>query len=68
MNKARSFAFQSLVKCEKNGAFANLEAEATLRGEDLSPEDRALYRQLFFGVVEKRSPWIIYCLRFAIPL
>jgi 16S rRNA (cytosine967-C5)-methyltransferase len=54
MNKARGFAFQSLVKCEKSGAFANLEAEAILRGEVLSCEDRALYRQLFFGVVEKK--------------
>lgn len=54
MNRARLLAFRSLIKNEREGAFSNLEVDGTLRSAALSPQDRALYSQLYLGVVEKK--------------
>ncbi|MBR2616390.1 MAG: 16S rRNA (cytosine(967)-C(5))-methyltransferase RsmB [Clostridia bacterium] len=54
MNKGRLLAFRSLQRSAEAGAYANLELDATLRDASLSPEDRALYGQLYLGVVEKK--------------
>ncbi|MBR3837863.1 MAG: 16S rRNA (cytosine(967)-C(5))-methyltransferase RsmB [Clostridia bacterium] len=54
MNRARKAALLSLIKSTKCGAFSNLELDSTLRSATLSPEDRALYSQLYLGVIEKK--------------
>ncbi len=54
MNNARLAAFRSLLKSEKDGAFANLESDGVLRNSHFKEEDKSLYRRLYFGVVEKK--------------
>jgi len=56
MNPARKAAYFSLLKTETNGAFSNLETLSAEQSEALSPENRGLYRQLYFGVIEKKIP------------
>ena len=49
----RALALHSLLRCEKDGKFANLEVNAALRGASLSEQDRGLYTALVYGVVER---------------
>ena len=49
----RQFALRSLVRCEKDGKFANLEVNAALRGANLTDLDRGLYTALVYGVAER---------------
>ncbi len=49
----RRYAADSLVKWEKMGKYAGLEAAATLSGDDLRGADRGLYSALVYGVVER---------------
>ncbi|MBE6707878.1 MAG: 16S rRNA (cytosine(967)-C(5))-methyltransferase RsmB [Ruminococcaceae bacterium] len=49
----RKFAADSLVKWEKLGKYAGLEAAATLEGGELHGADRGLYSALVYGVVER---------------
>lgn len=49
----RRCAADSLVKWEKMGKYASLEAAATLEGDKLGGADRGLYSALVYGVVER---------------
>lgn len=49
----RQLALRSLVRCEKDGKFANLEVNAALKGASLSGPDRGLYTALVYGVAER---------------
>ena len=53
LDNPRALALRSLVRCEKNGKFANLEVNAALKGASLSDPDRGLYTALVYGVVER---------------
>lgn len=50
----RVAALHSLVRCEADGKFANLEVSASLKGTALSAPDRALYTALVYGVAERQ--------------
>ena len=54
MNPARYAAYLSLVKSTRDDAFANLQVNSVLQQKELSPEDKALFHHLYFGVVEKK--------------
>ncbi len=50
---ARSLAFESLLRCEKEDRFANLEINATLEKNILSDIDKNFYTALVYTVFEK---------------
>ena len=50
----RVAALHSLVRCEADGKFANLEVNTSLKGTALSAPDRALYTALVYGVAERQ--------------
>lgn len=52
VNPARELAFRSLLKM-KCGRYSNLEVDTTLKRARLSPEDKALYTRLTYGVLER---------------
>lgn len=54
MNRARLLAHRSLVRAMEKGAYSDVESNRVLEEESLSPEDRNLYTQLYFGVTEKK--------------
>ena len=54
MNSPRALALASLAALERDGRYANLEIDARLRENGLSPADRALYTRLVYGVTERR--------------
>ena len=54
INGARELALRSLVRCEKEGRYSNIELGNTLDHAALSPEDRGLYTRLVYGVTERR--------------
>ena len=53
LDNPRQLALRSLVRCEKDGKFANLEVNAALKGASLSELDRGLYTALVYGVAER---------------
>ena len=50
----RRAAYNSLLRLEKEGRYSNLETDLTLKKEQLSQKDRALYTALVYGVIERR--------------
>ncbi|MBQ4037636.1 MAG: 16S rRNA (cytosine(967)-C(5))-methyltransferase RsmB [Clostridia bacterium] len=54
MNKARLYAFRSLVKSTGSGFRSDLEAESVLQTDGLSRRDKNLYSKLLYGVIEKK--------------
>lgn len=52
VNPARALAYRSLLKI-KCGKYSNLEVDTTLKRAQLSPEDKALYTRLTYGVWER---------------
>ncbi len=50
---ARSVAYFSLLRCEQNGRYANLELDSALRTYPLEGAERALYTILTYGVTER---------------
>lgn len=50
----RVAALRSLVRCERDGKFANLEVGSSLKDTSLSAPDRALYTALVYGVAERQ--------------
>lgn len=54
MNPAREEALRSLVRCEKEGRYSNIELSGTLSRTEMSPADRGLYTRLVYGVIEKK--------------
>lgn len=61
MSRARSLALQSIGAVLDRGAYSNIEASRALAGERLSEADRSLYKQLFYGVLERVIP-LDYCI------
>ena len=53
MNNARFLAVRSLIETLEHGAYSNLELKRTLGHSDLSVGGRALYKQLYFGTLER---------------
>ena len=54
MNTAREEALRSLIRCEKEGRYSNIELSGTLARTEMSPADRGLYTRLVYGVIEKK--------------
>lgn len=61
MDNARYLAVRSLIETLERGAYSNLELKRTLGRTDLSAGGRALYKQLYFGTLE-RLRLLDYCL------
>ena len=53
MNNARALAVSSLIETLHKGAYSNLECKRTLGQCDLSVGGRALYKQLYYGTLER---------------
>lgn len=53
MDNARQLAIRSLMETLERGAYSNLELKRTLGRCDLSVGGRALYKQLYFGTLER---------------
>lgn len=53
MNNARALAVRSLIETLEHGAYSNLELKRTLGQSQLSAGGRALYKQLYFGTLER---------------
>lgn len=53
MDNARFLAVRSLIETLEHGAYSNLELKRTLGHSDLSVGGRALYKQLYFGTLER---------------
>ena len=53
MDNARFLAIRSLIETLEHGAYSNLELKRTLGRCDLSVGGRALYKQLYFGTLER---------------
>lgn len=54
MKNPRKLAFDSLLRCEKDGKYSNLEVASRISSNDLSNRDKSLYTALVYGVIEKR--------------
>ncbi|MBQ5746771.1 MAG: 16S rRNA (cytosine(967)-C(5))-methyltransferase RsmB, partial [Clostridia bacterium] len=54
MKNPRKLAFDSLVRCEKDGKYSNLEVASRISSNELDPRDKSLYTALVYGVIEKR--------------
>ena len=50
---ARALALKSLVRCDRDSKFANLEINSALDKNDLSDSDRGLYTALVYAVLER---------------
>lgn len=53
MDNARTLAIRSLIETLERGAYSNLEIKRTLGRSELSVGGRALYKQLYFGTLER---------------
>lgn len=51
---ARETAYRSLVDCERDGKYSNIELSKRLERTELSDADRALFTLIFYGVTEKK--------------
>ena len=51
---ARKVALDILMRCEKDGGYANLALDAALSRAELSGADRGLVTELVFGVIERK--------------
>ncbi len=51
---ARAAAFQSLMLCERDKKYSNLEIDAAIRRYKLEGAERGLYTALTYGVIERR--------------
>lgn len=54
MISAREAAFRSLIKCEQNNSYTNLEIDSAIKKFGLEGAERALYTTLVYGVTERR--------------
>lgn len=54
MKSARETALLALVNMEKSQAYSNIEQKKELKENELNSNDRALFKQLFFGTLEKK--------------
>ncbi len=53
MNNPRAAAAKSLISCEKDGKYSNLEINTVLNRTSMSAEDQGLYTALVYGVIER---------------
>ncbi len=53
MNLPLSLAYDSLCKTISKGTYSNLQLKNTLGSANLPERDRAMYKQLYFGVLER---------------
>ena len=51
---AREAAYRSLIKCEQNKSYTNLEIDAAIKRFGLEGAERGLYTTLVYGVTERR--------------
>lgn len=51
---ARTAAFTSLMRCEKENRFSNLEVDSAIKKYSLMSSERALYTALVYGTIERR--------------
>ena len=51
---ARAAAFRSLIACERDKKYTNLEIDAAIRRFKLEGPERGLYTALTYGVIERR--------------
>ncbi|MBE6718306.1 MAG: 16S rRNA (cytosine(967)-C(5))-methyltransferase RsmB [Ruminococcaceae bacterium] len=54
MMTVRDIAFLSLLKCEKNHSYPNIEIDSMIEKYNLSSNDRAFYTVLVYGTIEKK--------------
>lgn len=54
MKNPRKLAFDSLIRCEKDGKYSNLEVASRILSNEFDPRDKSLYTALVYGVIEKR--------------
>lgn len=54
MANPRYEAYKSLVRCGRDNKYSNLEINAILSGEDMTPSDKGLYTRLVYGTIEKK--------------
>ena len=54
MKNPRKLAFDSLLRCEKDGKYSNLEVASRISSNELDTRDKSLYTALVYGVIEKR--------------
>lgn len=53
-NSVRAAALQSLVRCEKQSRYSNIELDRVIAQSDFSDADRALLTVLLYGTIERR--------------
>ncbi|MBQ4055063.1 MAG: 16S rRNA (cytosine(967)-C(5))-methyltransferase RsmB [Clostridia bacterium] len=51
---AREAAFRSLLKCEQNGSYTNLEIDSKIKKSGLEGVEKSLYTTLVYGVTERQ--------------
>lgn len=54
MKSARQFAYEILMKIEKEGAFSNLAVDGALASSSLSSKDKAFVSALIYGCTERK--------------
>ncbi len=63
MITVRDAAYISLLKCEKNGSYTNIEVDSAIEKYGFTGSDRAFYTALVYGTIEKKITldYIISC-------
>lgn len=54
MQDTRKTVYFSLLSCEKNDRYSNLEADSVLKSDIIEKEERSFYTALFYGVIERK--------------
>ena len=54
MQNIKKLVYHSLISCEENGRYSNLELNSVIKYKDLSQDERSLFTALFYGVIERR--------------
>jgi len=54
MSKVRDLAYRSLLKCEKNGSYTNIEVDSAIEKNGLQGSERAFFTVLVYGVLERK--------------
>ncbi len=63
MFTVRDIAFNSLLKCEKNQSYPNIEIDSAIEKHGITGGDRAFYTTLVYGTIERKITldYIISC-------
>ncbi len=54
MTDIRRLIFNSLIRCEENGRYSNIEADTVIKRYSLKERERSFYTALFYGIIEKQ--------------